>query len=65
MQVFAFFGWLAFISHVPLSFAFPLSSINNVTILIASKFLLHEYISPRRWVGVLFIVGGIILISSR
>ncbi len=64
MQIFAFIGWLAFISHVALSFAFPLSSISNVTILLASKFLLHEHISPRRWSGVLFILGGIILITS-
>ncbi|MGZ8983927.1 MAG: EamA family transporter [Methylotenera sp.] len=64
MQIFAFVGWLAFISHVALSFAFPLSSINNVTILLASRFLLHERISPRRWSGVLFILGGIVLITS-
>lgn len=65
MQIFAFVGWLAFISHVALNFAFSLSSINNVTILLASRFLLHEHISSRRWCGVLFILGGIILITTN
>ena len=64
MQILASVGWLAFISHVALSFAFSLSSINNVTILLASHFMLHERISPRQWCGVLFILCGIILITS-
>ena len=64
MQILASICWLVFISHVALSFAFSLSSINNVTILLASHFMLHERISPRQWSGVLFILSGIILITS-
>jgi len=63
LQVAAVIGWLAFISRVALSFAFPLSSISNVTILLASRYLLHEHISPRRWSGVLLILSGIALIA--
>ncbi|HEY3326283.1 MAG TPA: EamA family transporter [Novimethylophilus sp.] len=64
LQIAAMIGWLVFISRVALSFAFPLSSISNVTILLASHYLLHERISPRRWSGVLLILGGIALIAN-
>jgi len=64
LQIGAVVGWLAFISRVALSFAFPLSSISNVAILLASRYLLHETISPRRWSGVMLILGGIALIAN-
>jgi drug/metabolite transporter (DMT)-like permease len=64
LQVGAIIGWLAFISRVALSFAFPLSSVSNVAILLASHYLLGEYISPRRWSGVMLILGGIALIAN-
>lgn len=64
LQIGAVIGWLAFISRVALSFAFPLSSISNVTILLASHYFLKERISPRRWSGVILILGGIALIGN-
>lgn len=64
LQVGAMIGWLAFISRVALSFAFPLSSISNVAILLASRYFLREEISPRRWGGVMLILGGIALIAN-
>lgn len=62
LQTAAMFGWLAFVSRAALSLAFPLSSISNVTILLASHYLLRERVSPRRWGGVVLILGGIALI---
>lgn len=62
LQVGAVLGWLAFVSRTALSLAFPLSSISNVTILLASHYLLREQVSPRRWGGVALILGGIALI---
>lgn len=64
LQIGAVVGWLAFISRVALSFAFPLSSISNVAILLSSRYFLNESISPRRWSGVMFILGGIALIAN-
>ena len=63
-QIGAVIGWLAFMSRMALSFAFPMSSISNVTILLASRFLLNEYVSPRRWCGVIFILIGITIIAN-
>lgn len=64
LEMSAIVGWLVFVSRSALSVAFPLSSISNVTILLASHYLLQERISPRRWGGVTLIVGGIILIAN-
>jgi drug/metabolite transporter (DMT)-like permease len=63
LQFVAVMGWLAFLSRVALNFAFPLSSINNVTILLASYLLLDERIGPRRWGGVLVILVGVTLVA--
>lgn len=63
LQFVAVMGWLAFLSRVALNFAFPLSGINNITILLASYLLLHERIGPRRWGGVLVILVGVTLVA--
>ncbi len=64
LQAIALVCWLAFLSRVALSFAFPLSSASNITVLLASHFILREHISSRRWAGVMLILGGIALIAS-
>ena len=51
--------WIAFLASVAISKAFPLSSIQIVLILLASKFFLKEHITTRRWLGGLLIMIGI------
>jgi drug/metabolite transporter (DMT)-like permease len=63
LQLVAVMCWLAFLSRVALNFAFPLSGINNVTILLASYLLLNERIGLRRWAGVLVILVGVSLVA--
>ncbi|MEI7770489.1 MAG: EamA family transporter [Chloroflexales bacterium] len=55
--------WLGVISRVELSFAYPLLAMNYVILLIPSRYLLHETISPTRIVGALIIVAGVIVIT--
>ncbi len=55
--------WLGVISRVELSFAYPLLAMNYVILLIPSRFLLHEAISPTRIVGACIIVAGVIVIT--
>ncbi|NTW97611.1 MAG: hypothetical protein HGB28_03580, partial [Oscillochloris sp.] len=43
--------WLGVISRVQLSFAYPLLALNYVILLIPSRFLLHEAITPSRVIG--------------
>jgi uncharacterized membrane protein len=56
--------WLAFLSITPLNIAAPLSSANNVFILLASVWFLKERVSITRWIGVGLIVTGMLLVSG-
>ncbi len=55
--------WLGVISRVDLSFAYPLLALNYVIILIPSRILLNESVSPVRLIGALIIVIGVIIIT--
>lgn len=57
-------AWIATLSYLPLGLAFSLFSLNNVTILLASRLLLDERISRRRWLGVCIIIVGIVLVGA-
>jgi undecaprenyl phosphate-alpha-L-ara4N flippase subunit ArnE len=56
--------WLAVLYHMDVSKAFPFISSGFIVVLLAARFYLHEAISWRRWVGVLFIVAGISLLAQ-
>lgn len=56
--------WLAFLSITPLNIAAPLSSANNIFILLASALFLKERVSKKRWLGVILIVIGMLLIGG-
>jgi multidrug transporter EmrE-like cation transporter len=55
--------WLAAISRVDLSWAYPLLAMGYVLILLFSAVILHEHVSLVRWLGALLIVIGVALIS--
>jgi undecaprenyl phosphate-alpha-L-ara4N flippase subunit ArnE len=56
--------WLAFLSITPLNIAAPLSSANNIFILLASAWFLKERISRKRWLGVALIITGILFVGG-
>jgi drug/metabolite transporter (DMT)-like permease len=56
--------WIFALSRASLSFAYPFAALGYVLILVASIFLLHEYVPLRGWIGVAFIVVGIFLIAQ-
>ena len=55
--------WLAALSRVDLSYAYPFASLSYVVMLLASWFLFHENITPLRLIGTLVVALGVILIS--
>jgi len=57
--------WIAFLASVDISKAFPLSSVQIVLILLASRFILKEHINQYRWLGATFIVLGIYLVGGN
>lgn len=55
--------WLAALSRVDLSWAYPLLAIGYVLILLFSTLILREPVSVIRWIGAALIVVGVILVS--
>ncbi|MBU1699889.1 MAG: EamA family transporter [Candidatus Eisenbacteria bacterium] len=55
--------WLAVISRVNLSFAYPMLSVGYILILIFSALILKEDVSLLRWIGAVVICLGVYLIT--
>lgn len=59
----SFFLWLRVLATYDLSYAYPLVSLSYVIVTAASRFLLGESLPPARFVGLAFILLGIILVG--
>lgn len=57
--------WFAALSRAPLSFAFPVAALSYVGVVLASRFVLRERISLRRWLGTAAIVVGVALVCGQ
>jgi multidrug transporter EmrE-like cation transporter len=57
------FFWLIFLSRVPLSYAYPFISLGIVLGLLSAWGLFHEQVPPLRWVGMLVVCAGVLLVS--
>jgi multidrug transporter EmrE-like cation transporter len=55
-------AWLAALSKVPLSVAYPFNAVGYLVILLASILVLHERASVLTWVGSLMVVSGLVLV---
>ena len=55
--------WLAVLSRVELSWAYPMLSLGYVLVVIESWLLLNEAVTPMRLVGVLVICLGVFIVS--
>jgi len=55
--------WLIVLSRIDLSFAYPLLSVGYIFIVLYSDLILKEDVSLVRWIGVVTICLGVILIS--
>ncbi len=55
--------WSTILSKIDLSVAVPVASFSYILVPICSIVFLKETISPLRWVGIIFILSGIILTS--
>ena len=55
--------WLAVLSHLELSFAYPMLSASYIVVLAASALVLKERVTTRQVCGVLIITLGVALVS--
>lgn len=56
--------WMAILSRIDLSLAFPVGGAIYIIIPILSMIFLHEQISSLRWVGIFCIIAGVSLVSK-
>jgi uncharacterized membrane protein len=56
--------WMLAIAQKDVSFLYPLTSVNYVLVVTGSLFIFHEVVSLRRWMGVAFIVLGVVLLNQ-
>lgn len=62
-SVFSLCIWLFVLSKADLNFAFSVDSMHYIFIGLASQFILKEKLKAKRWLGIIFIVVGIVMIS--
>ncbi len=55
-------AWLAALSKVPLSVAYPFNALGYLVILIASVLVLHERANLLTWLGSLLVVSGLLIV---
>jgi undecaprenyl phosphate-alpha-L-ara4N flippase subunit ArnE len=56
--------WLYLIKHYNFSMVYPMISISYIFGMLAAIFIFHETVPLIRWLGVLLIMGGVILIAK-
>ena len=56
-------AWISVLSRLDLSLAYPFLALNFVLITLISRVFLGETVPTLRWLGILVIVGGILLVS--
>lgn len=57
--------WILALSKLDISYVFPLLSSSFILVAILSRLLLGEYISRKRWMAILVICLGVILIAAK
>jgi drug/metabolite transporter (DMT)-like permease len=62
--VLIFVIWSTVLSRIDLSVAVPIASFSYVLVPLVSIFYFHEKISGLRWLGIIFILMGVIAVSK-
>lgn len=62
VYVVEFVVWFAAVSRAPLSVAFPFNALAYCGVVLASRYVLHETVSTRRWLGTLAIATGVFMV---
>ncbi|AZC31048.1 4-amino-4-deoxy-L-arabinose-phosphoundecaprenol flippase subunit ArnE [Pseudomonas chlororaphis] len=57
--------WLLVLQRVEVGIAYPMLSLNFVLITLIARFVFHETIDRRHWLGVALVLGGVLLLSRH
>jgi uncharacterized membrane protein len=63
VTILSFIAWLRALRAVPLSVAFTLSNVVHVFVPLSCWLFLNEAISPRRWLGIMLVVAGLVIVA--
>ena len=59
----SFYALLVLLSWKPVSYVIPMSALSYVVGTIGAKYILGEDVSGARWIGVLLVCAGVILVA--
>jgi drug/metabolite transporter (DMT)-like permease len=62
IYVVEFVVWFAALTLAPLSVAFPFMALSYCGVVVASRWILKERVSLRRWLGTVAVAGGVALV---
>lgn len=57
--------WLLVLQRLEVSIAYPMLSLNFVLITLVARFVFHETIDRRHWLGVVLVIGGVVLLGQH
>jgi undecaprenyl phosphate-alpha-L-ara4N flippase subunit ArnE len=57
------FVWLRVLALAPLTIAAPIASLNYIGVVLVSRWLFAERISPRQWLGAGFVTLGVVAVA--
>jgi drug/metabolite transporter (DMT)-like permease len=61
----AFFAtYMTALSWADLTYVLPATSLGYVLLALVARFVLHEHVSPMRWLGIVLITGGVGFIAG-
>ncbi|ASA26520.1 hypothetical protein B9T62_28965 [Paenibacillus donghaensis] len=63
LYVFATLIWFVVLSRIPLSVAYPIQSIAYVLGLLAALLIFNEPVSAMKWLGMMIIMLGVVIIA--
>ncbi|MGI8770904.1 MAG: EamA family transporter [Acidobacteriaceae bacterium] len=55
--------WLTALAHIDISYAYPLLGVGYVLVVLLAAFFLNERISSRRWLAMLIIAAGAVIVA--
>lgn len=56
--------WLLVLQRLEVGIAYPMLSLNFVLITLIARFVFHEPIDRRHWLGVALVMGGVVLLGQ-
>lgn len=56
--------WISLLKKLPFSILYPMVSVSYVLGLLSAKYIFNEQIPLLRWIGVIIIIAGIIIVAK-